>query len=92
MDNDLTYVTEGLVLEFTEQVIGIMAERGLSRRKLSKLLECHESTLFQILKGRSITFKTLARFAKALDMEVHVVLTPKASGFQENQNSMISTT
>jgi len=68
------------IIQFTQTIAKRMADCGLNRVQLAKLLDVHPSFITKVLKGdTNITIETIARLTHALncDFQVHVI--PKES-------------
>ena len=65
---------------FLRAVLVRMKELGLNQTALARRMNASRPYVAKVLKGDvSVTLRTAARFAKALQMDFTPVLTPKAS-------------
>ena len=55
----------------TEKILSEIKRLGWSKYRLAKEMKMANQTIYRILKeeGRSYTFKTVERFAKAIDVD-----------------------
>ncbi|MBI5289955.1 MAG: helix-turn-helix transcriptional regulator [Chloroflexi bacterium] len=73
--NDPEYLYEGLVLDFTEQVVAAMIRSNVRRSELAERLGTSRGYVTKLLDGQeNMTLKTIVRVANALDMKVDVKL------------------
>ena len=58
---------EGFIIETTEDIIGLMEEKGVSRVELAERLGTSRAFISQVLNGsRNMTLRTLFRISRAL--------------------------
>lgn len=65
-----TLAEEGLVVEAMELIAQEMEHAGVNRAQLAELLDVSKSNITQMLRGRNIKLKTLARVFHALDAAI----------------------
>jgi transcriptional regulator with XRE-family HTH domain len=74
-------VQERLLLEASEAVCRALADRGVTRGDLAKLLGVRASEVTQRLSGgRNLTLRTLAEMLDALGYDVHLSLVDRGAG------------
>lgn len=73
-DEKRLFLEEWLVQEFPEQVATAMAERGLRKTDLARLLHVSKSWVTKFFKGENVTMRTAARIAAVLGCAVDLKL------------------
>lgn len=74
-ENNPDFVAAGMMVRLTEELAGIMAEKGWSRSKLAKKLKCSEAYVTKLLRGeQNLTIKKIAQIAGVLHMKPRIVL------------------
>jgi transcriptional regulator with XRE-family HTH domain len=74
-EESLTYQVEGSILDFTEDLCGVMNEQGVTRAELARRLGTSPAYVTKILRGRSnFTLASMVRVATALGCEVRLHL------------------
>ncbi len=80
--NDVDYITEATILDFTEMVVEKMQKTGISRAELAHKLGVSRPFVTKLLNGNpNMTIKTMASIAHALKCEMRIALRRKAAGF-----------
>ncbi len=80
------YWLAGTVQEFTEEVFGLMKQKGVTRSELARRLGTSPAYVTKILRGNAnFTLATMVRLARALDAELCVQLTPSEVAGRETQ-------
>ena len=81
--DDPDYIYEGLVLDFTEQVVGKMIATNLRRSELAERLGTSRAYVTKLLDGQeNMTLKTIVRVATALDLKVDLKLRPREAALK----------
>jgi transcriptional regulator with XRE-family HTH domain len=76
---------EGLELEITETILGIMDEKGISRSELAKKLGVSKASITKLLNnGSNMTLRRLLSIADALKCNVEINLLPTEELSEEN--------
>jgi plasmid maintenance system antidote protein VapI len=76
--DDPDFIYEGLVLDFTEQVVRNMIATGTRRSELAERLGTSRAYVTKLLDGQeNMTLKTIVRVANALDLKVDLKLRPR---------------
>lgn len=74
------YWTEGLALEFTEQISRLMKEKNVSRSVLAERIGHSPAYITKVLRGdANLTIATMVKLARALGAEVRLHLSPAGS-------------
>ena len=74
------YWTEGLIVEFTEELARWMKEKKISRSELAARIGHSPAYVTKALRGNAnFTAATMAKLAKAVDAEVRIHLAPRGS-------------
>lgn len=65
-----------------ELLISTRHERGLSQHQLAQRLSKHQQVIarWEIDKYHDVTFANVLKVAQALDIDIHVILSPPESG------------
>ena len=72
------YLAQSVVVDFTEEIERLMAERGMTHAELAAVLGKSQPYVTKVLRGDgNPTIKTLAEFASAFDLVVRVHLAPR---------------
>ncbi len=70
----------GLETEFTEELCRVMEERAMTRAELARRAGTSPAYITKILRGSTnFTLATMAKLARALEMEVRLHLAPRGS-------------
>ena len=86
--DDPDYIYEGLVLDFTEQVVGKMIATNLRRSELAERLGTSRAYITKLLDGQeNMTLKTIVRVATALDLKVDLKLRPREAAPKAKRQS-----
>ena len=86
-ENDPEYLTEGLLIDITEQMAGLMKRQGLSRSDLARRLNCSNAYVTKLMSGsQNLTLKKLSQIGVALGCSVRCALVQGQS--QERQIGM----
>ena len=79
--DDVEFLTESAILDFTEKIVDKMQKTGLSRAELSQKLGVSKPFVTKLLNGNpNMTIKTMVSIAHALECELNFELCPK--GFE----------
>ena len=79
--DDVEFLTESAILDFTEKIVDKMNKTGLSRAELSQKLGVSKPFVTKLLSGNpNMTIKTMVSIAHALECELNFELCPK--GFE----------
>ena len=79
-EKTLTYNVEGSILDFTEDLCRVMAEKDVSRAELARRIETSPAYVTKILRGNSnFTLSSMVRIAMALESEVRIHLAPRGA-------------
>lgn len=74
------YWSEGLVIEFTEELARLMEERKISRSALAEKIGHSPAYVTKVLRGNAnFTVATMAKLARAVGSEVRIHLAPTGS-------------
>ncbi|WP_114282519.1 helix-turn-helix domain-containing protein [Acidiferrobacter thiooxydans] len=74
-DNRKVYAQEGLILDVTESIWGVLEKRGWNKKTLADALGTSRAHVTQLLDGsRNMTLRTLSDIAFSLHMRVNVRL------------------
>jgi transcriptional regulator with XRE-family HTH domain len=73
----LAYHVEGVILEFTEEVVARMEAEDVSNTELAKRLDASPAYVTKVLRGSTnFTLETMVKIARALNADVRVHLQP----------------
>lgn len=76
--DDVEFLTEEKILEFTERVVLEMEHRDIKRAQLAEALGKTKPFVTKLLKGNAnMTVKTMVGIAQALGCNLHLDLCPK---------------
>jgi len=71
------FKVETAKMEFTEELVRLMDERGFSKSDLARAIDVHPAYITKILRGTSnFTLDTMVKIATALDCEFRSHLQP----------------
>jgi len=71
------YKVETSIMEFTEELVRLMEDRGISKSELARKIGANPAYITKILRGTSnFTMDTLVKIATALDCEFRCHLQP----------------
>jgi transcriptional regulator with XRE-family HTH domain len=74
------YWTEGVIVEFTEELARWMKEKKVSRSELAVRIGHSPAYITKVLRGNAnFTAATMAKLAKAMGAEVRIHLAPSGS-------------
>lgn len=77
---DPAYWLEGAVLSFTEDMLKIMDDQGMSRSELARRIGTSPAYITKILRGSTnFTFESVVKIAMALECEFKPQLKPKVA-------------
>lgn len=77
LQDDPDYLTEGVLLDVTEQIYARMQEHGLRQTDLAECLGVSRAFVSQLLNGKpNMTMRTLVGVAHALGQRVEIRLRP----------------
>lgn len=80
-EDDVEFITEKVIIEFTEKIVDRMEKLNLSRTELAKKLGVSKAFITKILNGNpNLTVKTMVSLAKALECKLDIDLCPE--GFE----------
>ena len=86
---DPDYIYEGLVLDFTEQVVKKMIATDTRRSQLAERLGTSRAYVTKLLDGQeNMTLKTIVRVANALDLKVDLKLRPRETAPRTKRRSV----
>ena len=76
-----TYWTERAVLEFTEELVRIMNEAGVSRAELARRIGSSQAYVTKVLSGNAnFTVATMTKLVRAFDSELRIHIAPAGIG------------
>lgn len=79
--DDVEFLTETAILDFTEKIVDKMHKTGLNRAELAQKLGVSKPFVTKLLSGNpNMTIKTMVSIAHALECDLGVELCPK--GFE----------
>lgn len=79
--DDVDFLTEEAILEFTEKIVCRMEEIKMSRSEFAEKLGVSKAFITKLLNGNpNLTIKTMVSIAKALNCKLELALCP--SGFE----------
>lgn len=85
--DDVAFLTEEKILEFTERIVCEMQNKNISRVHLAESLGKSKPFVTKLLKGNvNMTVKTMVAVAHALGCDLHLDFYPK--GFRAHTFSM----
>ena len=65
-------------LELTENLLGLMQEKGISQKELSSCLNKSEGYISRVLNGdENLSIKSIVKLSLALDCAPHIHIAPK---------------
>jgi transcriptional regulator with XRE-family HTH domain len=74
----LGYAVEGVIIDFTEQVIARLDALQINRVKFAEKIESSPAYVTKLLRGdTNFTLESMVKVARALDSEIRVELVPK---------------
>lgn len=80
-----TYHVEAAVLEFTEELVERMEQKGISRSELARRIDSSPAYITKILRGNSnFTLDSMVKIARALDCTYRSHLEPAECKSQEH--------
>ncbi|MDA1275980.1 MAG: helix-turn-helix transcriptional regulator [Verrucomicrobia bacterium] len=83
----LAYDTEGVKLEFTEQLVARMEAAGVSKSALAARLDVAPAYVTKVLQGTTnFTLESMVKIARALGAELQLQLKPVKSGLTLRRN------
>jgi DNA-binding Xre family transcriptional regulator len=68
---------EELILGVSEAIVGAMKWRGVTRTSLARTLGVTEGAVAQMLDGRNLTLRTVARIVSGLECQISVSVVPQ---------------
>ncbi len=76
--DDIEFITESVILEFTESIVKRMEELSITRTELAKRLNVSKAFITKLLNGNpNLTIKTMVAISKALDCAIKIELHSK---------------
>jgi len=91
--DDVEFLTEKTILDFTEQVVASMEAQGISRAELAKRLGVSKAFITKLLNGNpNLTIKTMVSLAKTLgcDLNIGLHISPtKRPGASKKQSGQV---
>jgi len=82
--DDREFRTEQVIIDFTEKVVAVMRERGMSRVELAQRLGVSKAFVTKLLNGKSnLTIRTIVAITDALGCELVVDIPPRAKAHHE---------
>jgi transcriptional regulator with XRE-family HTH domain len=82
--NDVDYLTEVAILDFTEKIVAKMKEQDLSRAELAKRLGVSKAFITKVLGGYpNLTIRSMVSFANALGCDLSLEILQQ--GFRANR-------
>lgn len=91
--DDVEFLTEKVILDFTEQVVACMEKRGINRAELAKRLGVSKAFITKLLNGNpNLTIKTMVSLAKTLDCDLNIGLNispTKRPGVSKKQSGQV---
>ena len=80
IENDPAYLTEGVKVDFAEELCRLMDESGVSRTQLAERMGVSRAYITRILRtDYNLTAETMVKVALALEARVSLHLHPKAT-------------
>lgn len=88
--NSFDYKLEGLELHFTEKILAIMKERGMSRSELAKKMGTSNAYISKLFKnGSNLTLKSMLALVEAIDCFIKLDVVEKTSSYKTESYSTI---
>jgi transcriptional regulator with XRE-family HTH domain len=79
-EEGIVYNVEGSILDFTEDLCRVMAEKDVSRAELARRIGTSPAYVTKILRGTSnFTLSSMVRVAMALGCDLRIHLAPRGS-------------
>lgn len=79
--NDVDFMTETVIVDFTEKIVGKMKKTGLSRADFAQRLGVSKPFVTKLLNGNpNLTVKSMVSIAHALGCELNIKLSFKRTG------------
>ncbi len=76
--DDIEYISEGIIIDVTEQIHKQMKEKNITRSQLAQKLGCSNAYITKLLNGgENLTLKKIVQIAHALECSIDFVLLPK---------------
>lgn len=73
VENSSIYKTEGIILDFTERICEILAERGISRAEFARMLGRSKAWVTKLLRGdHNMTVATIVQVMNTLGHDVEI--------------------
>jgi len=89
--DDVDFLTEKAILDFTEQVVSRMEENGITRAELARRLNVSKVFITKLLNGNpNLTIKTMVSLARILDRDLKVELRGERDSSLEDLLAAIS--
>ena len=77
------YWVSGAEIEFTEELVRVMGEQGVSRAELARRIGSSQAYVTKVLRGQvSFTLATMVKLSRALGMELKIQLAPASDRWQ----------
>lgn len=71
----LAYETEGAKLEFTEQIVALMHDAGITKSALAERLNVAPAYVTKVLQGTTnFTLESMIKIARSLGADLHIEL------------------
>ncbi len=65
--NDITYLTEGYIIEFCENIIKLMEENDIKQNELAEIMGVSPAYISKVLSGdHNMSIQTMVKFSAAL--------------------------
>ena len=78
-ENDPEYLAETLAIRFTEQILSLMKQEGVSRAALAEKLEVTRAYISKVFNAPpNLTLRSIATVALGLDADVAITVTPRS--------------
>ena len=75
--NTIDYISEGLLIDVTEQMLEQLATQKITRGQLAQKLGCSNAYITKLLNGtENLTLKKLVQIAQALSCSIDFALIP----------------
>lgn len=76
-EQSLEYRVEGAMIQFTEELSRVMADRDVTRSELARRIGASPAYVTRILRGNAnLTLALMVKLARALGQELHVRFAP----------------
>lgn len=76
----LDYWAEEAIVDFTEEIVRLMGEKGISRADLARNIGSSQAYITKVLGGNAnFTITTMTKLARALDAVVRIHLAPEGA-------------